>query len=227
MPKKIIIPLFILIALVVFWGIRDTNLNLKIRFDQAYGLKKEGRILFEQNQVGSVKSINYGNNGVYTIDIEIRKNFTNAATEHSRFFVIDDPQSSGTKAVEIVLMKAGGTTLKDGKIVEGSNRGTALFEKLETDIEKGVEYLRREFSRFQTEWEKVPESREYKDLKRELSELASEMSKASEETRKKIQKEIIPLLKQELEKLKEKLKKIGKEQQTKPLEIELERIEKT
>ena len=53
------------------------------------------------------------------------------------------------------------------------------------------------------------------------------MSKASEETRKKIQKEIIPLLKQELEKLKEKLKKIGQEKQTKPLEIELERIEKT
>jgi len=168
-----------------------------------------------------VESVIYCKDGFYTIKVTIKKNFANAATEHSKFFIIDDPHKSGNKAVEIILLQTKGALLKDGATVQGSSDRSVMLEKLAMDIDRGLEYLKREYEDLQGKIGKIPESKEYKELRRELTELTEELKQASKETNERIQKELIPFLKQELERLKEKLRKFREDEQKKPLEIKL------
>ena len=202
----------------------ETGLNLKIRFDQIQGLQADNRVIFETNPVGRVTHVFYAKEGHYLVDLIIREDFANAATEDSRFFIITDPQAAEKKAIEILQLRKGGTILADGSMVEGSTRSAAAYQKIMEDFDKQAGKLGKQLQQFFEDLSKLPESAEVKQLQKDLEELGQEVEKAGKATRDKIQNEIVPMLKDQLEHLKKRLEKYGREKEVEPLEKQLEQL---
>lgn len=218
MNKRTIILSILLIFTGKLLAHAETNLNLTIKFDQIYGLIRWDRVMYELNHIGDVESVYYGSDGVYNVSVTIKNNFVNAATEYSKFFIIDDPLKEGNKAIEVILEQIGGKLLKDGTTVAGSSDQYAVLKKLEIDIEKGLDYLKREYSSFRDQVDKIPESEEYQKLKKKLADIVEQLKLATKETNEKIQRELLPKIIKELDRIEEMLKKYGEEKQTKPSE---------
>ena len=111
------IPITFIIALFLLFACEETGLNLKIHFDDIQGLQAENRVLFESNHIGQVTRVFYAKEGHYVVDLIIQEDFANAATETSRFYIVNDPLSADRKAIEIMLLRTGGTALVDGSMV--------------------------------------------------------------------------------------------------------------
>jgi len=219
MLKKVII----LICLLILAGAcQPVGLNLNIRFDQAQGIEVKDRVIFEGNHIGSVTKVNYADSGDYIISVNIQPDFTNAATEDSQFFVIDDPQNAPRKAVEVLLTAKGGALLADGATVAGSVKPSPvadLFNQLASGWSMGMKVFgdqlgdwQKQFESFSKELEKIPDSEAYKQLEAEFNRLAERMKNSGDEVREKIQNEILPRLQEEMDKMKKQL------EQTKPKE---------
>ena len=221
MDKRILILLLLALS---FIGCKETGLNLKIRYDQIQGLKEGDRVIFEQNHIGQVVDIFYSEDGYYMVDVAIKKDFTNAITEHSKFFVTSDPLNNEKKAIEITQMPRGGTPLTDGATVIGSAKSSAQFNQMLDNFGKAFEDLKKQFEEFLDDLRKIPGSEEFKKLEKELDDLLEDIKKSGKEAREKIQKEVLPKLKRELEELRERLRKLGREEEIKPLEVQMEKI---
>ncbi len=219
MFKKVII----LICLLILAGAcRETGLNLNIRFDQAQGLAAKDRVIFEGNHIGSVTKVNYADSGDYIVSVTIQPNFTNTATEDSQFFIIDDPQNTPHKAVEVLLTAKGGTLLADGATVAGSVKPSPvadLFSQLASGWSIGMKLFgdqlgdwQKQFESFSKELENIPDSEAYKQLEAEFNRLAERIKHSGDDVRETIQNEILPRLQEEMEKMKKRL------EQTRPKE---------
>ena len=114
--------------------------------------------------------------------------------------------------------------MKNQATVEGSTRAAVFFEQMKGGFEKGFDDLKQKFDQFSKELSKVSESEAFKKLENELKDLAGEIEQSGKATRKELEQQWLPRFKQELEKLKKRLRKLGREDELKPLEIELERI---
>jgi len=131
MPKKIVM---LLMLLLVFWGCEEKVLNFRIKYDQTHGLEAADRVIFQQNHIGQVAGIFYGEDGYYLVDVAIRKAFANAATEDSMFFITEDPKNKGKKAIEIIQARKGGVPLEDGAIVEGSGKPVCRLQSVGAEL---------------------------------------------------------------------------------------------
>jgi len=223
MGKKILMLLLVSLA---FLGCKETGLNLKIRYDQIQGLNEGDRVIFEQNHVGQVAGIFYSEEGYYVVDVVIRKDFENAATDHSKFLITWDPEKEGRRAIEITQNPRGGTPLTDGATVIGTTRASPRSNQLWGDFGKTLDDLRKQLEEFADDLSKIPESEEFKKLQKELERLLEEMKKSGNAAREKIEKEVLPRIKRELEKLKETLRRLGREEEVKPLEVQMEKLRK-
>lgn len=223
MGKKI---LLLLLVASVFLGCKETGLNLKVRYDQIQGLNEGDRVIFEQNHVGQVAGIFYSEEGYYLVDVVIRKDFANAATDHSEFIITWDPEKEGKKAIEITQSPKGGTPLTDGATVIGTTRASPRSNQLWGDFGKTLDNLKKQLEEFADDLSKIPESEEFKRLEEELERLLEEMKKSGNAAREKIEKEVLPRIKRELEKLKETLRRLGREEDVKPLEVQMEKLRK-
>ena len=221
------IPIVLLLAVFLLLACEETWLNLKIRFDQIQGLQADHRVIFGSNHVGQVTRVSYSKEGYYLVDLKIKEDFANAASEDSRFYIIEDPQAAEKKAIEMILLRKGGTPLADGAMIEGSTRSAAAYQKMLEDFDKQASQLGKQLKRFFKDLSKLPESDEVKQLQKDLEELGREMEKAGKATRDKIQDEVIPMIKEELERLKKRLKNFGREKEVEPLEKQLERLTTT
>ncbi len=217
MLKRVLV---LLLLPLISLGCRADNLNLKIRYDQVHGLQKGDQVIFEQHPIGIVTGVSYRNNGDYLVSVVIKKGSNAVVTEHTRFFIADDPVRQGHKAVEVVQIRPGGSLLKNQATVEGSTRASVFFDQMKS----GFGNLKKEFEQFSQELSKVLESEAFKKLENELKDLAGEIEQAGKAAREEIEQQWLPRFKQELEKLKERLRKLGREDELKQLEIELERI---
>ena len=219
------ITILMMVSLVVL-GCEAGVLNLKIRFDDIQGLKSNDGVIFETNRIGKVNEVTYTKDGTYRVELRIDKAFKNAATENARFIIVSDPQKKGHKAVKMIQTREGGKPLQNNAVIEGSRKSSAIFERLEKDLEKGMESFRKEFNGFAEELKKIPDSEAFKALEEELAGLYDEMKRSGKEVREKIQNEILPRLEQELENLKKRLQEKGREDELKPLEIKMKEIRK-
>ena len=168
----------------------------------------------------------YTKKGNYLVELMIHKAYKNAVTEHARFFIVSDPQNNGQRAVEMIHILKGGEPLQNNTVLEGSSKSSAILERLEKDIEKGMEILTKEFNEFAEELQKIPDSEAFKKLKDELSNLYEKMKRSGKEVREMIQKDILPRLEQELENLKKRFQEKGREDELKPLEIKIKEMSK-
>jgi len=221
---KKIFPLLIISS--VMLGCYNKDLNFKIRFAQPEGLRADDRIIFEKNQIGKVDAISYSERGDYIADVKIDKGFIKAVTEHSRFFIINDPSEKGRKAIEMVKVAEGGAPLVKGAMIEGSTRFAFLMGQMEENFGKAMSELGRKINELSDEIKQIPESEEIKKLEHYLNQLKEKMKKAGSAFREKIQKELLPRLQKEIEKLKKRLRKFGREKEVEPLEVKMEEIRK-
>ena len=208
----------------VFLGCKEGALHIKARYDQIQGLKEEDRVIFEQNHIGQVTGVFYSEHGYYVVDLAIEKRFANAVTEHAEFFIIEDPQNEGQKAIEMIQTRRGGSPLQDGATVEGSVTSSAVFGVMREDFEKGLEDFKEQFERFFEDLKSVPENEEVKKLEKELERLAETMKQSSKSVQEKIQKELLPRLKEEIGKLRKRLEMFGREEELEPLDTQMEKI---
>lgn len=221
MRKKIIILLILFAAL---FACKENLFNVKIKFDQIYGLQKGDRVIFQQNHVGTVTDVFYSKDGYYTVGIVIKKDFVDAATEHSRFFIISDPRDRNKMAVEITQARKDGSPLINNSVVEGSSKTSAFVDQILNELLDGFGGLKKQFEHFSDELKSIPESEEFKTLEEELKRLGEEMGRSGEAVREKIQKEVLPQLKEELEELRELLRQFGREDELEPIEIEMRKM---
>jgi paraquat-inducible protein B len=221
---RIVIPWLLVLILL---GCAAKDLRLKIRYNQIYGLDENSRVLLDQNQIGDVTRVFYDKDGRYIVQVKINENFTNAATEHSRFLIINDPQREGKKAIEVIQIRKNGEPLENGSVVEGSSRSSAMFGEMWQQFEKELDNIKEHLQKFLKDLERLPESNQVKELEKELKELAEAMQRAGKQTREKIQNEILPLIQEELERLKKRLEEFGREKEVEPLEDQLDELIKT
>lgn len=217
----------IIISILLLFACKETGLNLKIRFDDIQGLQADNRVLFESNHIGQVTQVFYDKQGYYLVDLTIKEDFANAATEYSQFYIIEDSQTKGRKAIEIMLLRKGGTPLADGTVIEGSTRSAAVYQKMLQDFNKQAGEIGRQLEKFFEDLKKLPESDEVKQLQRDLEELGRAMEEAGKATREKIENEVVPMMKEELERLKKRLENFGREKEIEPLEEQLEKLTAT
>jgi len=218
--------LMLLLVSLVFLGCEETGLNLKVRYDQIQGLNEGDRVIFEQNHVGEVAGIFYSEEGYYLVNVVIRKDFVNAATDHSKFLITWDPEKEGKRAIEITQNPRGGTLLTEGATVIGTTRASPRSNQLWGDFGKTLDDLKKQLEEFADDLRKIPESEEFKELQKELERLLEEMKKSGDAAREKIEKEVLPRIKRELEKLKERLRRLDREEEVKPLEVQMEKLRK-
>ena len=216
-----------IITMLLLFACEETGLDLKIRFDDIQGLQADNRVLFESNHVGQVTRVFYDKQGYYLVDLIIKEDFANAATEYSRFYIVDDPQAAGRKAIEIMLLRKGGTPLAKWSMVEGSTRSAAVYQKMLQDFDKQAGKIGQQLQQFFEDMKKLPESDEVKQLQRDLEELGRELEEAGKATRDKIQNEVVPMMKEELERLRKRLENFGREKEIEPLEEQLEKLTTT
>jgi paraquat-inducible protein B len=214
----------LLIVSLLLLGCKDSTHDLKIRYNQISGLKEGDRVIFEQNHIGDVTGILYSSDGFYLVDIAIKENFANAATENSKFFITTDPRHEDRKAIEVIQVPKGGAPLEEGATIEGSAKSSVLFDKVWHDLEKRYQDLNQNLKDFSEDLNKIPDSEEYKKLENELDRLTQQLKQSTESMKQKIQTELLPLLREKIEKLREQLRKFGREKELKPLETRIKKM---
>ena len=101
--------LFFLIVISTLSGCGNHALDLKIRYKEIHGLKNGDRIVFEDKQIGKVDQVSYTQNGSYLVDISIKNEFADLATENSEFFITSDPLTEAQKSIEMIQIQSGGS----------------------------------------------------------------------------------------------------------------------
>ena len=215
---------FILLWTTAAFASQAAVLHIHVRFEQIFKLQQEDRVLSEAQPIGHVKTIAYLPEGYFNVTLAVDGGFAPDISEYSRFVIVKDPWAGDRKAVRVVQTRDGGSPLKNGAWVEGSDKYSVFFDDMKGDIQDGVDYLKKSMNEFSEEIQGLSENEKVKALKKEMERLAEAMRDASEESREKLRKEILPLLKQDLEKLREQLRKFGREEEMKPLDDDMKKI---
>jgi len=205
-------------------GFNFGSIGIHVRFDTIEGLKKKDRVFLDDVHVGHVDKVVYGDDGIYTASLQIKKDFKDALTEHTRFIIITDPENDDRQAVEAIQIRMGGAPLKSGSTVVGTKKYTVFHEMMKDDVKEGIDYLKKEYKEFENGLRSLSEHEKIQELKKMITRFGRELKEESRETREKITKEIIPMLEQEIKELREQLKESGREDEVEPLEEELKKI---
>jgi len=183
-------------------------------------------VLFEENDIGRVADVFYEKEGTYLVDVAIQGDFKNAVTENSRFFIVNDPSNPRSKAIEMTTVKGEGRPIKNGTVVKGATRLSALLERLEDDMSKTIADLKKRFKGFSEDLKEVPKNEDIKNLQKDLDQLLEEMKRSGAAFRDKIQKDLAPKLQEEIDKLQERLRELGREKEVEPLQTKMDEIRK-
>ncbi|RLB42348.1 MAG: hypothetical protein DRH12_05895 [Deltaproteobacteria bacterium] len=202
----------------------DTRIHIK--FKDAQGLVTRDRVISQGQKIGEVAQVKYTSYGDFLVDVVVPERFRDRLTDRSRFYLIDDPDREGKKAVEVVQQGAPGKPLDDGATVVGSSKIDDMINELMAEMHKGLGQLEAQYQELLDSLKKLPESEEVKRLQEEFQKLLENMKKEGKAAREKFKKEILPKLEKELDRLKEKLKELGREKEVEPLEINLEELKK-
>lgn len=197
---------------------------IHVTYERLHGVAAEDRVLFEQNEAGSVTGVQYTPDGTYVLKLMINKGFVDAITEYTQFHIIDDPGRDGRKAVAIRLSRPDGNVLANGATVQGVTPAETLSGQIQKNIAAGFDYIESQIERFGRDVQKIPESDEYKTLRESLEALADDMLRAEKEARTRAKEEWLPKLERHLDLLREKLRQLGRENELKPLDERVEKI---
>lgn len=222
MPRFNFIALCLLF--VIAMGCKAQPIELHVTYDQLSGVSKGDRVLLTNNAAGSVAAIQYNDDQTFTVDLAVDSGFAHALTEHARFYVIDDPGAEGRKAIDIRLSQPGGLPLKSGAVVPGSKAQDDLSEHLQKEIQGVIRFFKETLEEMESDVRQVPETEAYQQIKKSLEALAAAIKQKEKQTREKIKRQWLPRIQRELDDLRRRLEAYGRQDELKPLEVEMDRI---
>jgi len=210
----------------VLLACQSNAMKIHIRFNEAQGLVKGDRVLADGKQIGKVSDIQYTSEGNFLVDILVPEQFRGNLVEGARFYIVNDPDEAGKRAVEVVRSGASSDLLADGAVVDGSDKIQDMVGDLVAGMRERLDELENQLQELLGKVKETPKKEEIKRLREELERLAREMKKASQAAKEKLNKEVLPRLEQELERLKKRLKELGREKEVEPLETQLKELKK-
>jgi archaellum component FlaC len=216
--------LYILISALALSGCVSGTLDFKVRYQDASGLRKDDRVLFEESHVGVVKDVKYTDQGDFLVDISIRREFANEATEYSRFYISLDPKLGDRQAVHMVRVKDGGAPIQEDSIVAGTTKHAFLYDQFSAKLRDNLERFELELNSFVESLTRLPESEQIKRLEQELDRLLAELQHLGAEMKHKLKSEILPRIKEEIEELRRRLEALGREDDLKPVDRKMEEL---
>ena len=222
MPKLIYLALFIMAILEA--SCNPSRLDLNVRFDRVGGLTKGCAVIFDSKVIGRVSNLDYEKNENYIVKLSIRPEFSNTITEYSRFVIVADPADPQKKALEMCLLEKGGNLLENNTTIDGSDALLLYSEKIRKELEKGFDYLKKEYQRIIEDLQHLPEQEKFKILQQELQQLLEQIQNSSAAAREKLKQEVLPQLKKELDELRKTLRGLGREKELEPLEEQIREI---
>ena len=199
------------LALSLFgYGCADGALHLKMQLEKTYGLTAGDPVVFENDTVGAVASVESRDPNGFIANLEIAKEKREFATTDARFRIADRLSIAQRKQVEIIHAGAAGAPLEDGATVQGTLASAPLFpfNELFGGMAEGLRNLREQTERFRREFENVPDSDEARQLREEWRRLVEEIQKAQSEAKESLRQEILPKLEEELENLRKKFEEM-------------------
>ena len=200
------------------------NFNLTVLYDYTQDLQPGDSVLWEQQTIGKVQSISRDPNGRLAVRLQIKRDFRQMVTDHSRFLIRDDEQRQGHQFVEMIHLVAGGNPLPDGTKVEGSTSLSLQLERGKRGIGTWLELVQEELEHWQQELGRVPETEWFKALEREIEYWASELEQTGEETHRYFREEILPRLEEAVQELRRRLRELGREKEAEVLEVKLDKL---
>lgn len=205
--RRMIAPLVLCVALA---SCGDRDLHLKVHYADAAGLQPGAAVLYNRQSIGSVAAIEPDPKGGYLVSIDVAGKFAAAATADSRFYLADQAGSPGHKQIEIEQGKPGGAVLRDGAVVEGSERLTQLlpFGEIFRQFSEGLRGMREKVEQFQQELQRLPYSEEGKRIQEDWRRLTEEIEKAQAQTEQSVKRDLLPKLEAEMERLRERFKRL-------------------
>ncbi|MDP9129441.1 MAG: hypothetical protein M3N35_03570 [Candidatus Binatota bacterium] len=195
------------------YGCADGALHLKMELEKTYGLSAGDPVVFENDTVGAVASVEPRDPNGFIANLEIAKEKRELATTDARFRIADHLSGAQRKQVEIIHAGVDGTSLEDGATVQGSPASAPLFpfSELFGGMAEGLRNLREQTERFRREFENIPDSDEARQLREEWRRLVEEIQKAQSEAKESLREEILPKLEEEMENLRKKFEEMKPE----------------
>lgn len=220
--KLIYMALFVLAMLECSCNPSGPEVN--VRFDRVGGLTKGCAVIFNSKVIGRVSNLDYEKNETYIVKLSIRPEFSDTITEYSRFVIVADPADPQKKTVEMCLLEKGGNLLENNTTINGSDALLLYSEKIRKELEKGFDYLKKEYQKVINDLQHLPEQEKFKILQQELQQLLEQIQNSSAAAREKLKQEVLPQLKKELEALRKTLHGLGREKELAPLEDQIREI---
>lgn len=202
----------------------EPDLGLTIRYDRVNGLTQGERVLMDRSEIGRVTDVAYSADGDFKVKVVIRREFRQAVTENSRFFISVDPAAQERRAIELLQVRPGGTPLVDGTTVTGATPYSARLEQFLAGVEQNAQELQAHIKAFGEELRRIPESEAVRKLEQQVADLVAQLQQQGREAREKLLKEVLPRLEEEVEKLRRRLQDLGREEELEPLEREWEKL---
>ena len=200
------------------------SLQLTVLYDRTEGLKQNDPVLWNEQKIGKVQSVKQNGPDRASVQLQIRKDFSDKVTDESRFLIQADPRSRGDSFVRMVNLSEKGNPLPSGTAVEGSTYLSLQLERTAKGLEAWREQLERELERWEKELSQLPERESYKELEREMDYWLNKLGQAGVDTREYFREEMLPRLEEALRELKKRLRQLGKEKEVETLEVKLDKL---
>lgn len=211
----------VLAGVVLFAGC--TGYGFTISFDQVNGLKEMDPVIFEESQVGQVKKITYTKDAVFLVSVEIADQFSDCATEDSRFFIGQKPGETTGKAVIIEQARTGGKKIPADAVVEGSTPSSAAAAA--ASMEELWQALGKKMADMMGQIETIPETDEYQALKDAMAEMEQKLKDSGQKMSETLKNDVLPLLEEKIRALSDSLRQQGQENKADELEKDFGRLQ--
>ncbi|WP_141215511.1 hypothetical protein [Hahella sp. CCB-MM4] len=217
--KLLFLPIaFILVAC------QTGGLAFQIEYQDVEGLRKGAPLTHEEETIGTVKNIEYTDQGTFLVGVEMADQYRHLANQSAFFYISED--SSSNKIVELVDNDEPGAhpMIEEGQVIKGSNRITGMSQKFQNQFNSAVESLSNSIQSSWKNWKEETLEQQMAYLEEELNQLKEQAGDLSEKMRKDYETRILPELNKQIDALKKQLEELGRENELDGIEKKMDEL---
>ena len=223
--RPIVRSLFLILTTVMVpIGCSETNHDIRIRFNDIQGLRKGDQVYFDKSVIGNVNEIEYTDSGNYLVSVSVKKQFSSAITDTSKFYIDTEHQKKQQKVVRVVQLEKGGNKIEEDTIIQGHTKYSVIYDQFAHQFNKNINILESGINEFLRELKGFSENEQIEEIERQLNEIIADLGSMSIEMKNKLEKEILPLLKKKIEELRKSLGETGEEEEFEKIDEKIELI---
>ncbi len=217
--------ILLLPALAFLTACQTGNLAFQIEYDDIDGLTKGAPLTYEDNPIGSVREIEYTDQGVFLVGVEIDKNFRHLANHSSLFYVSEDSNANKIVELEEGNPSADQSPIESGELIQGHHRMAGMSQKLQNQFSSAIESLSSSIQDSWENWREETLDQQLQLLEEELDRMQSKAQELSESMRQDYETRILPELKAHIETLRKELEELGREDEMDSIEQKMDNLE--